>query len=69
MQIAQAYCVEAGKIVDIYRARAFSLNRQSRGNDCSSRHAVVTVQSETSRLTGDQLIAALQEALEKASNS
>jgi ParB family chromosome partitioning protein len=34
-----------------------------------TRHgAVVTVQSETSRLTGDQLIAALQEALEKASN-
>ncbi len=29
--------------------------------------AVVTVQSETSRLTGDQLIAALQEALEEAS--
>jgi ParB family chromosome partitioning protein len=29
--------------------------------------ATVTVQSETSRLTGDQLIAALQEALEEAS--
>jgi hypothetical protein len=33
-----------------------------------TRHeALVTVQSETSRLTGDQLIAALQEALEQAS--
>jgi hypothetical protein len=32
-----------------------------------TRHqAVVTVQSETSRLTGDQVIAALQEALEEA---
>jgi hypothetical protein len=35
-----------------------------------TRHeAVVTVQSETSRLTGDQLIAALQEALEEASKA
>lgn len=35
-----------------------------------TRHqAVVTVQSETSRLTGDQLIAALQEALEEAGKS
>ena len=31
--------------------------------------ATVTVQSETSRLTGDQLIAALQEALGKASKA
>jgi ParB family chromosome partitioning protein len=31
--------------------------------------AVVTVQSETSRFTGDQLIAALQEALEQASKA
>jgi hypothetical protein len=30
---------------------------------------VVTVQSETSRFTGDQLIAALQEALEQASKA
>ena len=29
--------------------------------------AIVTVQSETSRLTSDQLISALQEALEEAS--
>jgi hypothetical protein len=33
-----------------------------------TRHeALVTVESDTSRLTGDQLIAALQEALEEAS--
>jgi hypothetical protein len=37
---------------------------------CRTRHeAVVTVQSETSQLTGHQLIAALQEALEEAGNS
>jgi ParB family chromosome partitioning protein len=35
-----------------------------------TRHeAVVTVQNETSRLTGDQLIAALQDALEQASRA
>ena len=50
------------------RGRKPKLAQKAKRTFCTQHEAVVTVQSETSRLTREQLIGALQEALEKASN-